>query len=168
PKAVAPGVTPVKGDLMDAPGLTAILRGHEVVVSATKFLRTDARQLLSIVKAAGVPRWIVVGGAGSLEAAPGVALVDTPEFPADYKKEALAGRDFLAVLRGEQAVSWTFLSPPAMLLPGPRTGTYRVGGDQLLLNAAGESRITVADYACALVDEIEQPRHAGRRFTVAD
>lgn len=162
----AAGVTPVAADLTNAAALAVILRGHDVVVSATKFLHTDTRQLLGIVEASGVPRWLIVGGAGSLEVAPGVALVDTPEFPAEYKNEALAGRTFLETLRKEAKLNWTFLSPSALLLPGPRTGKYRLGGDSLLVGADGQSRISVADYASALIDEVETPRHSRRRFTV--
>lgn len=162
----AAGVTPAAADLKNATALSAILRGHDVVVSATKFLQTDARQLLGVVEASGAPRWVIVGGAGSLEVAPGVALVDTPEFPAEYKNEALAGRSFLETIRKEAKVNWTFLSPSALLLPGPRTGKFRLGGDQLLVGADGQSRISVADYAVALVDEIENAKHPKGRFTV--
>jgi len=108
----------------------------------------------------------VVGGAGSLEVAPGVALIDTPQFPAAYKAEASAGRDFLNVLRGEQALDWTFLSPSALFEPGPRTGRFRLGTDSLLVDADGNSAISMEDYAIALVDELEQPNHSRQRFTV--
>ncbi|HWL15814.1 MAG TPA: NAD(P)-dependent oxidoreductase [Opitutus sp.] len=164
----SPNVTPVKGDLTRETELAAILRGHEAVLSATKFLRTDAAALIRIVKTAGVPRWLVVGGAGSLEVAPGVALVDTPRFPPEYRDEALAGRRFLATLREEQELAWTFLSPSALLFPGERTGRYRVGDDRLLVNDRGESRISVADFAVAMIDELETPRHIRTRFTVGE
>lgn len=162
----SPGVTPVKGDLARETELTALLRGHEAVISATKFLRTDASALIRIVKQAGVPRWLVTGGAGSLDVAPGVALVDTPQFPAEYRDEALAGRRFLATLREERELAWTFLSPSALLVPGERSGRYRTGGDRLLMNDRGESRISVEDFAVAMIDELETPRHIRTRFTV--
>lgn len=160
------GVTPAKGDAADAAGLPKLLAGHDAVVSSTRFLGGDARALVAAVKKAGVKRLLVVGGAGSLEAAPGVALIDTPQFPAAYKPEASAGRDFLNALRAERELDWTFLSPSAFFGPGERTGKFRVGGDRLLVGADGQSRISMEDYAIALVDELETPRHARRRFTV--
>jgi len=108
----------------------------------------------------------VVGGAGSLEVAPGKALVDTPEFPAAYKTEALAGRAFLETLRAEKELDWTFISPSAFFEPGERTGGYRLGADQLLADANGKSWISMEDYAIAMADEIEKPAHSRRRFTV--
>src|SRR5690606_25999820 len=99
--------------------------------------------------------------------APGVALIDTPEFPQAYKAEAGAGRDFLNVLRGETAIDWTFLSPAALFEPGERTGRFRLGGDRFMADAQGHSRISMEDYAIALVDEIEAPKHSRQRFAVA-
>ena len=122
--------------------------------------------MIGAVKKAGVKRLLVVGGAGSLEVSPGVQLVDTPDFPEAYKPEALAGRDFLNVLRGERELDWTFLSPSALFVPGERTGKFRLGTDRLLVDAKGESKISMEDYAIALVDELETPRHSRQRFTV--
>jgi putative NADH-flavin reductase len=107
-----------------------------------------------------------VGGAGSLEVAPGVALVDTPQFPAAYKVEASAGRDFLNALRRETELNWTFLSPSALFVPGERTGRFRVGGDQLLKDKDGKSWISMEDYAIAMLAEVETPKHPHQRFTV--
>jgi putative NADH-flavin reductase len=121
--------------------------------------------LIGAVKTAGAKRYLVVGGAGSLEAAPGVALVDTPDFPQAYKAEALAGAEFLDLLRKEPTLDWTFLSPSAMFVPGERTGKFRLGTDQLLTNEHGSS-ISFEDYAIAFVDEIEKPAHSRQRFTV--
>ncbi|MCD0506258.1 NAD(P)-dependent oxidoreductase, partial [Bordetella petrii] len=115
---------------------------------------------------AGVPRLLVVGGAGSLRVAPGVMLIDTPEFPDAYKPEARAGVVFLDTLRREKALDWTFLSPSALFEPGERTGVFRVGADELLADDEGKSWISMEDYAIALVDELESPRHTRRRFTV--
>lgn len=162
-----PGLTVHAADATQADALVPLLRGHDVVVSATRFEDgIDAATLIAAARQAGVPRVAVVGGAGSLEVAPGQALVDTPAFPAAYKPEALAGRAFLQTLRGETALDWTFLSPSALFEPGTRTGQFRLGGDQLLVDAAGHSHISMEDYAIALVDEIETPRHARQRFTV--
>jgi putative NADH-flavin reductase len=162
----AEGVTPVRGDVADEAEMAAKVSGHDAVITATKFVRTDAGKLIRTVKLAKVPRWLVVGGAGSLEVAPGVALVDTPNFPAEYRAEAAAGRAFLDTLRKEKELDWTFLSPSALLEPGPRTGKFRLGDDQLLVDATGNSHISVADYAVAMMDELERPQHSRKRFTV--
>jgi hypothetical protein len=136
-----------------------------VVVSSGRFTTFTAADLLPAVKAAGVKRLAVVGGAGSLEIAPGKALIDTPEFPAEYKPEASGGRDFLHALRAEDELDWTFLSPSALFIAGERTGQFRLGGDQLLVGADGKSWISYEDFAVALLDELEQPRHVRARFT---
>ena len=161
-----PHLTVKRGDANDEDDLAALLRGHDAVISAGRFVSVNPRALIAAVKQAGVPRLLVVGGAGSLEVAPGVQLMDTPDFPAAYKPEALAGRDFLHVLRDERELHWTFLSPSAIFGPGERTGTFRLGTDQLLVGADGESRISMEDFAIALVDELERPRHPRQRFTV--
>ncbi len=163
--ATLPGVTAKAGDAFDPAGLAALLKGHDVVVSSVHFTASDPRRLIEAVKAAGVPRYIVVGGAGSLEVAPGVALVSTPEFPEAYKAEATAGGRFLELLRADKNLDWTFLSPSALFEPGERTGRFRLGGDRLLVGPNG-SRISFEDYAVALVDEIERPAHRRQRFTV--
>ncbi len=155
-----------KIDLADHPGLTRALAGHEAVISAVKFVAFDGRALIDDIKAARVPRLLVVGGAGSLEVAPGKRLVDQPAFPAEYKPEALAGGDFLELLRRETRLDWTFLSPSAYLHPGPRTGKFRLGRDALLAEPNGESHISIADYATAFLDEVERPQHPRQRFTV--
>ena len=160
-----PGVVAAKADADDVKGLAATLKGHDVVISSVHFTASDPHKLIEAVHASGVPRYLVVGGAGSLEVAPGVKLIDTAQFPAIYKAEAAAGGAFLDLLRAQSALDWTFLSPSAMFVPGERTGKFRIGGDQLLTNAQGSS-ISFEDYAMALADEIEQPAHSRRRFTV--
>ncbi|GHC93288.1 3-beta hydroxysteroid dehydrogenase [Pseudorhodoferax aquiterrae] len=165
--AARPGLTLAAADATQAAKLAPLLRGHDVVVSATRFVGgIDAATLLAAARQAGVPRIAVVGGAGSLEVAPGVALIDTPQFPDAYKAEAGAGRVFLQALRSEKDLDWTFLSPSALFAPGERTGQFRLGGDQLLVDAQGNSHISMEDFAIALADEIERPAHARQRFTV--
>lgn len=159
-------VTAVKGDVYDEAALAKLLSGHEAVISAVHFTASDPQILIRAVKASGVPRYLVVGGAGSLEVAPGVKLVDTPEFPAAYLDEARKGGDFLELLKGERELNWTFLSPSALIQPGERTGKFRLGTDQLLVDENGQSAISTEDFAVALIDELEQPRHERRRFTV--
>ena len=105
--------------------------------------------------------------AGSLYVAPGQQLLDTPDFPAEYKEGAEGARQALNLLRDEEELEWTFLSPAALLQPGPRTGQFRLGGDDLLLSDGQPGRISVADLAVALLDETEQPQHLRQRFTLA-
>ncbi|HSV44780.1 MAG TPA: NAD(P)-dependent oxidoreductase [Ramlibacter sp.] len=165
--AAQPGLTVKAGDATDTAGLVPLLKDHDAVIRATRFVGGgEAAALVAALKQAGVPRLLVVGGAGSLEVAPGVAAVDTPSFPEAYKPEALAGRDFLHALRKETQLDWTFLSPSAELMPGERTGSYRKGGEQMLFDAKGTSHISMEDYAIAMSDELEQPRHSRQRFTV--
>lgn len=160
-----PGLTKVAADVAGA-DLAARLAGHDAVVSALHFQTLGEPQMVAALKAAGVRRLLVVGGAGSLEVAPGVLLIDTPEFPAEWKPFARPGVDFLAVLRGETDLDWTFISPSAFFEPGARTGVFRVGGDQLLVDGAGRSAISAEDYAVALIDELEKPAHVRARMTV--
>ena len=160
------GVTPKAGDVHDKAGLGPLLAGHDAVISAVRFSASDPKLLIAAVKEARVPRYLVVGGAGSLEVAPGKKLIDTPNFPAAYKPEAGAGGVFLNLLRGEKDIDWTFLSPSALIGAGERTGKFRLGGDQLLTAPDGKSSISYKDYAVALVDELEKPAHSRRRFTV--
>ena len=124
------------------------------------------RAIIDGVKKAGVKRLLFVGGAGSLEVKPGVQSVDLPEFPVEYKQGALATREALNLLRKEPSLDWSFLSPSADLFPGQRTGKFRLGTDQLLADTQGKSRISVEDYAMAMIDEAEKPKHIRRRFTV--
>jgi len=159
-------LTPRKGDVFDQDGLAALLAGHDVAISAVHFTASDLHKLIAAAKASKVGRYIVVGGAGSLEVAPGVRLVTTPGFPEQYKAEATRGGDFLDLLRQEQGLNWTFISPSALFVAGERTGKFRLGTDQLLTGADGKSWISFEDYAVALADEIEKPAHERRRFTV--
>lgn len=162
----AEGVTAIAGDVNHPAALAEAIRGHDVVVSAVMFSDTDPASLVGVVRAAGVPRYLVVGGAGSLEVAPGVALITTPDFPDAYRAEAGKGAAFLDYLRGVDDIDWTFLSPSAYFFVGDRTGHFRLGRDELLVDADGNSSISYADYAIAMADEIETPRHSRARFTV--
>lgn len=161
-----PGVTAKAVDAFDRTALAEAWRGHDAVISSVHYLASDADTLIGAAKVSGVPRYLVVGGAGSLEVAPGVKLVDTPQFPAIYRDEAKAGGVFLGKLKAEPVLAWTFLSPSAVIQPGERTGRFRLGTDQLLVDAAGNSAISAEDYAVALIDELETPKHIRMRFTV--
>lgn len=158
-------VTARRGDVFDPAGLAALLAGHDAVISAVHFTASDPGALIDAVRRSGVGRYLVVGGAGSLSVAPGVRLVDTPTFPAAYKAEALKGADFLALLRDVPDIDWTFLSPSALLVPGQRTGKFRLGGDELLVDDTGNSTISFEDLAVAMVDELERPARSRSRFT---
>lgn len=167
---------PKKGDVYNEDEVVRLVTGHDAVISAFNpgWSNPDiynqqikgARSIINGVKKAGVKRLLFVGGAGSLEVKPGIQSVDLPEFPAEYKQGALATREALNMLRKEVNLEWSFLSPSADLSPGKRTGKFRLGTDQLLTSAQGESRISVEDYAMAMIDEVEMPKHIRRRFTV--
>ena len=167
------GATARKGDAADSGQIAEAAAGHDAVVMAVKApgeaaLLAAGRGVLEGAAKAGVRRVVVVGGAGSLEVAPGLRLVDAPGFPDAYKSEALAQGVLLDVVRAEAGdLEWTYISPAAEIAPGERTGSYRVGGDQLLSDAEGNSRISAEDYAVALVDELENPKAPRRRITVA-
>ncbi|MDX6914175.1 NAD(P)-dependent oxidoreductase [Pectobacterium carotovorum] len=163
--ASLPNVTAKQGDALDKDALVALFKGHDAVVSAVKFGSSDPATLIAAVKAAGVKRYLVVGGAGSLEIAPGQRLIDQPDFPDAYRPEASRGAAFLDLLKQEKDLDWSFLSPSAEFVPGQRTGTFRLGKDTLLSTDKGSS-ISFEDYAAALVDEIENPAHSRQRFTV--
>jgi putative NADH-flavin reductase len=173
-----PRVPLVRGDATDAGSVAEAARGADAVVSAISprpgttgsapSLADAARGLIAGLKEAGVKRLLVVGGAGSLEVAPGKMLMELPDFPAAYMGEAVEGRDSLAVFRAEgSGLDWTFLSPAAEIGPGERTGRYRTTVDTFLADGEGRSFITYEDYAVAVLDELENPRNRGRRFGVA-
>lgn len=165
-----------KGDVYSADEVARLVSGHDAVISAFNPGWNDpeiynhqvkgTESIIKGVKQAGVKRLLFVGGAGSLEVKPGVQSVDLPQFPAEYKQGALATRDALNLLRKETSLEWSFLSPSADLSPGQRTGKFRLGKDQLLKDAKGESRVSVEDYAVAMLDEVERPAHIRQRFTV--
>jgi putative NADH-flavin reductase len=176
--ARTPGnLTVVAADAQDAAQVAGAVSGHDAVVSAynpgwtaadlhDQYLK-GTRAILDGTRQAGVRRVLLVGGAGSLFVAPGVQLVDTPEFPSEWKQGALAAREALDWIRSENTLDWTFLSPPILLAPGERTGQYRLGTDAPLMNGEQPGGISVADLAVAIADELETPRHVQKRFTVA-
>ncbi|HUK61085.1 MAG TPA: NAD(P)-dependent oxidoreductase [Stellaceae bacterium] len=168
PEAVQPHerVVAREGDARDPAALAPLIAGHDAVVSATRFVQIDPAVLIAAVKAAGAKRFLVVGGAGSLLNAAGRQLVDGDDLPPQVRPEARAGSGFLALLRAEKTLDWTFLSPSGQFAPGARIGKFRLGGDHLLVAADGTSSISMEDFAIAMADEIEAPRHSRRRFTV--
>ncbi|MEO6802759.1 MAG: NAD(P)-dependent oxidoreductase [Granulicella sp.] len=155
-----------QGDATNPSNLAPLLTSHDAVISASRFQTSNSGALVAAVKEAGVSRLLVVGGAASLQVAPGKRLIDAPDFPEAYKAEALGGIQFLEALRNEKVLEWTFLSPSAEFVAGERTGKFRIGRDDLLIEANGRSWISMEDYAIALVDELERPKHLRERFTV--
>ncbi|PYC08708.1 3-beta hydroxysteroid dehydrogenase [Pseudomonas protegens] len=160
------GVLTREVDVADSAALQAAVAGHDVVISAAHFSTIPADAIIDPVKKAGVKRLLVVGGAGSLLLPGGGKVIDSPGFPEEYKAEASAGGVYLDTLRKEQDLDWTFLSPSAEFVEGERTGQFRMGQDDLLVNAQGRSWISFADYAIAMLDEVEKPAHRRQRFTV--
>lgn len=163
-------------DVHNTAELVKVLTGHEVVLSAFSghaqkdvqgYFEKGFRSILAASKQAGIKRLLVVGGAGSLEVAPGALLLDTDSFPAEYQPTAQGAYTALRLLREEQELDWTMLSPAAEIFPGERTGSFRLGSEQLVLDAEGRSRISTADYAVAMLDEVEHPAHSRKRFTLA-
>ena len=153
--------------LADTQAVVDLINGSDATVIAVSAGRgaqpvIDAHRAL--IAAAPTGRLIVVGGAGSLLTPNGTRLVDTPGFPEEYKAEALAFAEVLDLYReAGSALSWTLLSPAPEFTDKPRTGTYTEGDDQ----PAG-SKISVADFAVALVDEVEKNGHRGHRWTIAN
>ena len=164
-------LTPVQGDVADTEGLASLLKDHDLVISAFNPGKdesgTGSRSIIEAVKRSQVERLLVVGGAGTLEIAPDKRVLDQPDFPSEWKEGALRTAAFLEELRAEAELNWVFLSPAAVIAPGQRTGAYRVGGDQLMTGDDGKSRISIEDYAVAMLDEAEKPRHFRARFSVA-
>jgi putative NADH-flavin reductase len=167
-------ITVVAADATNPAAIAAVAEGHDAALSAVtqhahpEILVAVAPSLLEGLSKAGVPRLVVAGGAGSLYVEDGVRLMDTPDFHDDWKPEAQAQSDALDAYRAADTdVEWSYVSPGALLEPGERTGEYRLGGDRLLTDDAGHSRITMEDFAIAMVDEAVEPRHSRNRFTAA-
>ena len=160
------GLSPKVGDVSNPDTVLPLLRGHDAIISALRFESSNPHQLIELARRSGVKRYLVVGGAASLEIAPGQILLNAPNFPAAYKAEATAGKEFLDALRNVKDLDWTFLSPSAFFGPGERTGKFRRSDNTLLTAADGKSSISFEDYAIAMIDEIEKPQHIRGRFTV--
>ena len=174
--AAEPGLTVQAVDVFDTQALTTALAGVDLVISAFSghkdadvagYYRRGFDSILTAVKAADVARLLVVGGAASLQLPDGSVLIDSPNFPAEYRGSAEGAIYALQQLKAETALSWSFLSPAAEIFPGEKTGQFRLGKDQLVMDAAGHSRISNGDYAVAMLDEAEQSAHLNQRFTLA-
>ena len=169
------GLTAKGGDVYDTASLATLIQGNDAIISAFNAgwqnpnLYDDqvrgTASIIAAIKKAGIARVLWVGGAGGLEVAPGVRVVDNPDMPSWVRPGALAMIDALDQLREEPELEWSYLSPSADLKPGQRTGSFRLGTDQLLVDATGQSTISVQDYAVAMIDELERPTHVRQRFT---
>ena len=159
-------ITTARGDITDPDKVAALVKGHDAVISSAPFLPGSSPKLVEAVRNSGVKRYIAVGGAGSLEIAPGKLLKDSGQIPPEWLPVINEGAELLKLLRANPQLDWTFFSPAALIGPGERTGEFRLGGDQLLVGADGKSSISYDDYAIALVDELEKPRHVRKRFTI--
>ena len=163
-------------DVYDTSSLATALGGHDAVISAfnpgwkNPSLYDDqvrgSTSIIAAAKKAGVKRVLWVGGAGGLEVRPGVRVLDSPDFPDSVRPGSLATSEALEQLKKEPDLEWTFLAPSAAMQPGQRTAKFRLGKDSLLVDANGQSSISVQDYAVAMVDELEHPAHVRQRFTV--
>jgi hypothetical protein len=161
------------GDVFDPESVKEAASGADLVISAygpgpanPELLVKATRSLIAGVEASGVKRLIMVGGAGSLEVAPGVRLVDTPTFPPEWKAIALAHADALELLKAS-SLDWTSASPAAYIHPGERTGKFRLDTDKLIVNDTGGSEISAEDFSIAIADEVESCHYLRKRFTAA-
>lgn len=158
-------------EVRDTDALARAIAGHDAAISAFNPALEGgidgARSIVAAVKRAGVPRLLVVGGAGSMDGKPGVQLVDLPGLPEKWRQHALATREFLNLLREEPDLAWTFLAPAMFMEPGKRTGRFRTRVDMRVeTEDGGPSRISLQDYAVAMIDELERALHTRQRFTI--
>jgi uncharacterized protein len=170
-----------KADVLDVDELAKLLAGHDVIVSAFNPARGVAgahvydlhvqghKAILAAANKSGAKRFLGVGGAASLKTPEGIELIDSPQFPAAYEqfKPGIRGtRELYYLLKREPSLDWVFIAPSVVIAPGERTGKFRIGKDHVLYNDNGESKISLEDYAAALVDEMERPQHHRERITI--
>ena len=170
------GLTAKAGDVYGTTSLATLIQGDDAIISAFNPGWKDPNlyddqvrgtaSIIAAIKNAGIKRVLWVGGAGGLEVKPGVRVIDNPDMPIWVRPGSLATINALDQLQKEPELEWSYLSPSEEMKPGQRTGKFRMGNDQLLVDATGKSEISVQDYAVAMIDELERPAHARRRFTV--
>lgn len=176
-----PCLAVVQADVLWRDKLARILKGHDAVIASWNAVRgvtgpwvynryvEGNRAILAAVRRAGIKRFLAVGGAASLKTPEGVELLDSPQFPKIFEpaKPAIRGvRELFYMLKKEPGLDWAFFSPAVMIAPGARTGKFRLGHDHIVADAKGASRISVEDYAVAMVDELEHPKVHRDRFTI--
>jgi uncharacterized protein len=157
----------VIGDANEPDQLAELIAGHDVIVSSIMFLKSDISKLVTAVRTSGVKRYLIVGGAGSLLSPTGHALVDETDFTPKFAiPEATKGKEYLTYMCEVKDLDWTVLSPSKLFTAGERTGNFRLGGNHVLIGTDGKSWISYEDYAVAMLDEIENPKHIRQRFCV--
>jgi uncharacterized protein len=176
-----PNLRAVNVNVLHRDELARILAGHDVVISSYNPARgvpgpevfhrhvRGHRAIIAAAKKSGVKRFLAVGGAASLKTPAGIELLDSPDFPTAFEpfKPGIRGtRELYYLLKKEPGLDWVFLSPSVMIAPGKRTGKFRLGKDHVLYDEKGASRISLQDYAVAMIDELEHPKHHHERFTV--
>lgn len=153
--------------------IASVIAGSDAVISAYAPPQDDTDQLLGVTereitavrKAGKNIRLIVVGGAGSLEVAPGVTVLNSGHLPAEWVSIATSHEKALELLK-KSDINWTYFSPAGFFEPGTRTGKFRLDTNKLVADAQGNSRVSMEDYAIALVDELEKPAHERAQFTI--
>ncbi len=165
--AAQKGVTAVAGDFTNPQAIAGALKGHDAIISAASFIPGQAEQLIALVRASGVKRFLMVGGAASLQTEDGKKVIDGLQLPDAWKAPIMEGIRTLSLLRDVKDVDWTFFSPAIQIGPGERTGKFRLGKEQVVKDAEGNSKISYDDYAIAMVDELERGQNIKGRFTVA-
>ncbi len=183
PEKLAPQarLTAVKVDIRDTTALAKALSGFTVAINAWNPGRgviapdifdqfvTGYQSIIAAVKQAGIKRYLAVGGAASLKVPSGEEFIDSDQWPKDFEpfRDAVRGtREQYYLLKKEPELDWVFLAPSVMLMPGQRTGHYRVGKDHVLYDDKGMSHISLEDFAVAMIDELEKSAHHRERFTV--
>lgn len=175
-----PNLETVSLDVTNVNKLAEVLKGNDIVVSAFNsgwenpniyddFI-AGSKSIQEAVKLAGVKRYIVIGGAGSLYIAEGVQAIDTPEVPEEFRAGATASRDYLNILKNETELDWVFFSPPFEMHPHIKTGrttNYRLGTNFAIFNDDNVSMLSVEDLAVVIADEIENQKHNKQQFTAA-
>jgi putative NADH-flavin reductase len=156
-----------KGSTTDFTGFTALLAGHDAAILSLKWNENDIARVLEALRKSGVKRCLFVVGAGSLLRKDGRThfdfMAEKGVQPPTSKPAAVA----LAAIQKVTDLDWTAISPPASIQPGKRTGKFRLGKDHLIEDDKGQSRISREDFAIAIMDEIEKPKHVRKRFTAA-
>ncbi|HEY0962115.1 MAG TPA: NAD(P)-dependent oxidoreductase [Pseudomonadales bacterium] len=160
------GLTAQAGDFTNPQSIANTLKGHDAVISAASFIPGQAENLIASVRGSGVKRFLMVGGAASLQTEDGRKVIDTIQLPDAWKAPVMEGIRTLGLLRDVNDVDWTFFSPAVQIGPGERTGKFRLGKEQVVKDAEGASKISYDDYAIAMVDELERGEHVKGRFTI--
>jgi putative NADH-flavin reductase len=160
------GLTIARGDITEPGVLAWSLQGHDAIISAASFIPGQAENLIDAVRQSGVKRFLMVGGAASLQTDDGKKVIDTLQVPDAWKAPIMEGIRTLSLLRDVKDFDWTFFSPAVQIGPGERTGKFRLGKEHVVKDKDGVSKISYDDYAIAMVDELERGQNLKGRFTI--